>query len=176
MAEDGGEILKRLGTSREFLNEGSHYPSPFSKVLGLGYYDGPTNGLLECTPGGQVFKFDLLDNQGDPEGLDLRVFGLAQLPSTALTQLAEAYARFWSPRWPVWVPVWHFPSREDQEAMERLTEQILGQAGPVQWVIAATGDLLGEIIAAKRVTPDEVARITDWFSFLGIARQPAAKE
>ena len=162
--------------TNQTLHEGTHFPSPFSRVVALGYYDGPTNGLLECGAGGQVFKFDLLDEQANPEGLEVRVFGLALLSPSALTQLAQAYARFFTPRWPVWVPVWQFPRREDQEAMERLTDQVLQQAGPVQWVVATAGDLLGEVIAARRVTPEEASRVSDWFSFLGLARQPAEQE
>jgi hypothetical protein len=151
------------------LHEGTHFPSPFTRVLALGYHDGPTNGLLKCGRGDQIYKFDRLD------GDDVRIFALAPLPSPALEQLAEAYARYLTPHWPVWVPLWHFPTRADQEAMELLTDQVLQQAGPVEWVIA-TEDLLGESLAARSATSEEMTHVTDWFAFLGLPHEAAVKE
>jgi hypothetical protein len=155
------------------IHEGFDYPSPISRILVLGYYDGPTNGVLQCGEAGAVYKFDfvydLVDGLSSPEDrlLELRVYSLAPLPAKALTELASAYSRFWPPRWPVWVPIWHFGNKDDEEAMNRLTDQVLRQAGPVNWVVASF-DLTGTIRAAKSVTPQDLARITDWLAFLGI--------
>ncbi len=142
------------------LHEGANYPSPFTKVLALGYYDGPTEGLLQDGQGSSVYQFRML--AWEDETQDLRIFGLAPLPATAFAELAEAYARHQSPRWPVWVPF-------RQAGIEGLEQHVLGLAGPVEWVIA-TYDLLGEILAAKPAAPAEVGRITDWPSFLGLGK------
>src|SRR6266487_451287 len=97
------------------LHEGTDYRSPFTKVLALGYYDGPTNGVLQCGDGGQVYKFDLIEGPfSTEEGLwDMRVFALAPLPGSALARLAEGYSSFWAPRWPLWVPIWSFSDPAD---------------------------------------------------------------
>jgi hypothetical protein len=156
------------------LHQGTRYPSPVVKVLALGWHDGPTDGILQCEPGGAVFKFDLLDEvrQWPTEEQDLRVFSLAPLPATAVGELEAAYAPYFPLRWPVCAPVWNFPTAADRTAIDRLTDQVLQQAGPVTWVVAAC-DLLGEILAARPVTPEEVARVADWPAFLGLQRGSA---
>jgi hypothetical protein len=153
--------------SESVLHEGTNYRSPFTKVLALGYYDGPTNGLLQAGDEGPVYKFDVLDELWNPEDQDLRVFSLAPVPSNSLTELTSLYSQFLVPHWPLWVPLWDFPTKEIQQEMERVTEEALGRAGLIGWVIAST-DLLGTVHAARAVSPEEFARITDWFSFLGI--------
>ena len=152
----------------EHSKQERNFASPFTRALVLGYYDGPTEGLTECSRCGKVYKFDLL--AWDPAGQDLRVFALAPLPSTALRRLIEANARYEKPRWPLWVPLWQFPSDEDREAMKRLTEQVLREAGPAEWVIA-TYDLLGQIASSKKSTVAELSQTTDWSSFLGLGTE-----
>ena len=102
-----------------------NYPSPVTHVLALGYYDGPTHGVLRCGGDGPVYKFDLLEGPFSTEdgGWDMRVFAMAPLPASAWAQLMDACQRYWPPRWPVWVPIWHFPTAAEEEAMNRLTDQ-----------------------------------------------------
>ena len=38
------------------LHEGRNYPSPVQKILALGYYDGPTEGVLLSAPD-RVYQF-----------------------------------------------------------------------------------------------------------------------
>jgi hypothetical protein len=63
-------------------------------------------------------------------------------------------------RWPVWAVGWH-------EGLHQSIQEILKQAEPVQWVVA-TEDLQGEILRAKRIRPEELARVADWSAFLGL--------
>lgn len=144
------------------LREGARQRSPFTRILALGYYDGPTEGLLECGPGGQVFRFRLL--AWEPDTQDLRIFELAPFPATAFEELAGAFAAVEQPRWPVWVPGW-------QKEMGPATERVLAQTGPVAWVIA-TDNLRGEILAARQATAEQLAGVTDWPSFLGLTPAP----
>ena len=155
------------------LHEGTNFPSPFTRVLALGYYDGPTNGLAQCGEDGPVYKFDLLDELYNPEGLDLRAFALAPAPRNSLAELITAYSPHLSPQWPLWVPLWMLPTKEIQQAMERVTDEVLGRAGAVEWILAAA-DLLGELQAARTVRPEELSAITDWFAFLGITHAAAS--
>jgi hypothetical protein len=130
-------------------------------VLALGYYDGPTDGLLWEDQAGRAYRFEMLawdDRQ------DLRVFRLRELPASAFAQLVDRLSRCEPPRWPLWVPSW-------RAEMEPPTEEALRQAGPSVWVIAAE-DLLGEIVAAKPA-PTSAAVDADWFSFLGLVRDGA---
>jgi hypothetical protein len=135
--------------------EGVSFPSPAQKILALGYYDGPTEGLLQCDSG-RVYRFEIL--AWDSETQDVRVFSLAPIPPAAFDQLAELFARREKPRWPVWIPSWC----EDQN---KETDAVLKEAGPVEWVMA-TDDLMGTILAAKRARPEDVRAVADWRSFL----------
>ena len=47
--------------------------------------------------------------------------------------------KYAAPRWPVWWPVWRFPSDAVRESVETLANDMLGRAGPLAWVVV--GDL-----------------------------------
>ncbi len=51
------------------FSEGAPFLSPVRRVLALGYYDGPTEGLLQCEAGG-VHRFEML--AWDSETQDVR--------------------------------------------------------------------------------------------------------
>src|SRR5262249_43115712 len=152
--------------SESALHEGTNYPSPFTKVLALGYYDGPTNGLLQSGEDGSVYKFDVVDDLLISNGEDCGVFTLAPVPSTSLSELTNVYSQFLVPHWPLWTPLWSFPTKEIQQSMDRVTDEVLDRAGPVAWVLATTADLLGEILAARRVGPDALPHVPHSLSFL----------
>lgn len=124
--------------SKNGLHEGMNQPSPVSRVLALGFYDGPTEGILQLRDSGEVFRFQMLDSrtaEGSEE--EIRVFGLHPLPGDSLDRIAGLLGPFQPPRWPVWCPVWKFPSEEVKGAIDREIETILEQMGPLTWVIAA---------------------------------------
>jgi hypothetical protein len=147
-----------------YWREGANYPSPVQKVLAFGYYDGPTEGVLQCADG-QTYRFDLLT--WDQETQNLRVFGLSPLPRPAWDQLIALCASHETPRWPVWVLSWH-------EGLHQPIEDVLRQAGRMEWVFA-TEDLQGEILRVQAIRPDELAQVTDWGAFLGLAQELPAR-
>jgi hypothetical protein len=150
---------KQLSASQSW-HEGANYPSPVQKVLAFGYYDGPTEGVLQCS-NGQTYRFDLL--AWEPETQDLRLFCLSPLPAPGWEQLTTLCAAREAMRWPVWVVGWH-------EGLHQSIQESLRQAGPVEWVVA-TEDLQGEILRVKAIRPDELARVTDWSAFFGLSQE-----
>ena len=68
--------------------------SPISKIIALGFYDGPTAGALRCQVCSRAFRFNLLSwgEQGDDE-LDVGEFSLAPLPDGAFEDLVGAIVR-----------------------------------------------------------------------------------
>jgi hypothetical protein len=144
--------------------EGVDIPSPVREVLALGYYDGPTDGVLRCGDR-RVYRFELLTWEQQTQ--DLRVFALSPLPPAAWDQLIALCTCQEAPRWPVWVPSWHEGRNEPVDA-------ILQQAGPVEWVLA-TEDLHGEIPRVKAIQAGELTAITDWKAFLGLDRELPAR-
>lgn len=142
-----GEISPNLS-----WREGANYPSPVQKMLTFGWYDGPTDGVLQCRDG-RVYRFDIL--AWEPATQDLRVFALFPMTAIAwerLTALCGGDGLRW------------------QEQLRQPIEEILQQKGPVQWVVAAE-DLQREILLAKLIGPEELAGITDWGAFLGLKQE-----
>jgi hypothetical protein len=159
-------------TNGQVLHEGSSYPSPFTHLVALGWYDGPTNGLLRA--GDAVWKFDMLDEIHNPNGLDLRIFTLACMPYSAWDQLLSALSKYHTPMEPVWVPRWQFPSDADLQATNQMTDEVLSQGGPVEWVVASEC-LLTQIEASRAVTPPDLKKVSDWPSFLNLGQRISSK-
>jgi hypothetical protein len=139
------------------IYEAASPPPPAQKILALGYYDGPTSGLLKCDDG-RAYRFEIV--AWEPETQDLRVFTLASIPTTAFERLVELFARREAPRWPVWVPSWHEGVREE-------TAAILKETGSIEWAIA-TEDLRGDFVAVRRVQPTDIVGVAKWNVFLGL--------
>jgi hypothetical protein len=135
-----------------FLRVGENCPSPITRVLALGYTDGPTEGVLQFGEGGPVFRFSLIDEvrEAAPDRDDLRLFGLSGLPVGTLDELTKLLSPYLEPRWPVWVPVWRFPTEEIQNDIEGRVDSLLGPGGPVVWLLSAT-DLLGTVRLVRKV-------------------------
>jgi hypothetical protein len=66
--------------------------SPITQILALGYYDGPTNGLLRCGEDGRVYRFNLLDDDFEQ---DIRIFSLAPIDSNAMARLVKALSPYY---------------------------------------------------------------------------------
>jgi hypothetical protein len=169
---------------------------PFHRTIALGYYDGPTNGVIECANCSGEFRFDLLDVIWNAP-LDVpRIFSLAPLPEDSLDRLAAVCPQHeWPPDWstrPCWCPHWQFPLAAEQEAAHRQVQEILDLGAAPEWVVAwCVGQEERDIAAAKRLTHADSLYIQrllslcpedrppleldpserrDWFAFLGLER------
>lgn len=133
---------------------GRGYPSPVTQVIGLGYYDGVTSGVLRTT-GEAVYAFDMIDEVFDPDGNDLRRFELKPLPADAFEVITAAIGR---PEWPVWIPRWEFPTADAQAAVDEVVRNELRRASPPVWWVEAR-DIAGEVETASRAgeTPTGIA-------------------
>lgn len=138
--------------------------TPFSQILALDFYDGPTSGILQCANCSATYYFDMLDWDEDHQ---IRIFRLAMLPQGSLEQCVAVFARFEAPDWPVWVPWFRSsPSDEARDAVDRELEFILKKARPAELVVASSG--YGEkVLAAVKVPAAELIETPDWFSAEG---------
>jgi hypothetical protein len=109
-------------------------PTGARRVLILGYYDGATDGVLEADTG-DVYRFDLIDEVHNPEGCDFRTFALRPLAVGSLDRLTEIIGPHIPPTWPVWVPVWRFPSDSVRQDVEQRLDAILAEAGEIEWEV-----------------------------------------
>jgi hypothetical protein len=111
---------------------------PVTRVLILGYYDGATDGVFQCGDGGPVYRFEMTAEDRLPDGPDGRTFDLRPLPPDALDRLAVVLAPYHATQWPVWAPLWTFPSDDARRETEQAVDDILGRAGPVEWTVTTT--------------------------------------
>lgn len=128
--------------------EGNEYPSPITHIIGLGYYDGVTSGVLK-TVDGSVYNFDMTHEQYNADGPDRRAFELTPLPARAFDVIVSAIEPHISPCWPCWVPVWKFPTDETRAAVEAQIDRVLATAGNPTWRVESR-DLM-ETVSASRV-------------------------
>ena len=148
--------------------------APFSRVVGLGYNDGPTEGVAESVDHTTCYRFQLLDELPDwDEGNDLRVFSLAALPPGSLDSLLHVCPGSEHATSPVWVPIWKFDSTAAQETTEREVQRILNSAAPPDGVVATDASLT-TVIARRSVTGEDLRRVDDWLGFVGLARPRSA--
>lgn len=103
------------------------------------------------------------------EDREIRIYSLAPLASESWERLETALSPFMAPNWPMWVPVWKFPSDEDRIAVERVVDEVIGRADAPEFVVMTPG-ILDEIHEAKPISSIEVHHVHDWVSWMGWAR------
>ena len=145
--------------------------SPFSRVIVLDYYDGPTSGAVWCQNCMAAGIIDLLawDDQHH-----VRVFSLACLPEKDFGELIDACSGTGPPQWTVWVPIWKFESESARIAAERRVDEVLSRATAPTLVFASPASLQ-TILAAREVTPEELGTVEDWFAFLGLVTERTSR-
>ena len=135
-------------------------PSPFARLVATGYYDGPTEGLVECGTCGTTYSFHKLDWDDQQ---DLRVFSLAPLAPLASQGLEDLANASGAPpaKWPSWVL-----ADETSAGLAAKVDELRGSAFPEEFVVA-TEDLLREIDVWR---PVGLGPHGDWFSELALDR------
>jgi hypothetical protein len=139
------------------LSRPSKGPSPFDRVIALGWYDGPTEGLVRCGACGQVYRFDLLDSVDEDRGI--RLYSLASVPADTLDRLVDLLSPFMTPSWPMWAPLWKFPAEDNRIAVERVVDELMAKDAAPEFVIETAG-LLDEIDSVHAAQAAEAARVT----------------
>lgn len=129
---------------------GLNDPSPVSRVIAFGYYDGATDGVL-LLGDGIGYRFDLAGETHNPDRCDERRYTLRPLPAGSFEELAAVVGEHIEPRWPAWVPVWTFPSDEVRQDVERRVDAILEQADGLRWHITTSDTVRFGSVVPERV-------------------------
>jgi hypothetical protein len=119
--------------------------SPFSKIIALGYYDGPTRGVTLCSICSSGYKYDMV---AWDERQDVRVYVLAPISKEVFDEIANVLFESDPPKWPVWVPKWEFTSREKEASTNDKIEGLLRSAGKGKYVLS-TEDISRTILTVK---------------------------
>lgn len=144
---------------RSLIGSLARVPSPFSRLVATGYYDGPTEGLLECGTCATIYSFKMLDWD---HSQDLRVFALSPVSGHTLQEVERGAVAAVTPHWPVWVL-----AGPATDKIAAVVEQIRSTAAPEEFVVATT-NLLGSIEAWR---PVGLKGPVDWFRELGLTRE-----
>jgi hypothetical protein len=94
----------------------------------------------------------------------IRLFALAPLPADSIERMTEAFSPYMKPGWPMWVPIWRFPTDEERQRLDSLVDEILATAGPPRLVVS-TSDLARQIQGAKLVSAQDASHVNDWLSW-----------
>ena len=143
------------------LNKAEAVTQP-RRVIVLGWYDGPTEGLCSLASSGDYW-FRMLDEDIDPDGPNDRLFALRRLPPNSTERFIEAAGvgdRFgpdscWSP-----------PSQPAWGELEPLLDELKRSAAACEVIVR--GEQFTMLTAAWRVT--DFQDVSDWFRYLGIRR------
>ena len=100
------------------------------QVVVLDWYDGPRHGVARLAKPECEFAFDVLNERHNPDGLDLRLFRVSELPTGSLNKVLDAIRCLGTPVNKVWVPVWEFGSAEQQLQADQEIDRILSQQAP----------------------------------------------
>lgn len=157
--------------------------SPFSQMIVLGWFDGPTDGLVICGSCGRSYKFAVLASDGGSydfsawdEGHELTIFGLSEFTKEQFDIVFSALADGRTPTW----PIWFIGSHNDPEnfEMQSLSDnkalETFWQIGDPSLALAIhMGDMLTEILRARHVSLDAFLEVSGdlWFELLGYSKQ-----
>jgi len=155
----------------EHLLRTSPGPSPFAKIISLGFYDGTTFGVAQCSQCSRSYRYELV---AWDSGQDLRVFSLATLPQQSFSEVVKLLSRAGSPTWPFWsAALASEPTVSDQLDAE------LAKAESPSCVVAGR-QIDKELLLGRNLTDDARTRLpTDkgypdaegwvfWKTYLGI--------
>jgi hypothetical protein len=107
-----------------------------TRMIVLGFYDGPTEGVIQFGDGGSVYHFKQEGEEVPAAGeIDTRRYCFHPLPADALDRITAAIEPHIAPSWPFWFPIWLFPSPEIQASVDAAIEAILNEAAPAEWLV-----------------------------------------
>jgi hypothetical protein len=132
-----------------------------SRLIAFGYYDGPTEGVVELADNCGTFFFRLI--WMDIE-LETRILRLTNAPANSVDRLTTMLSDLGYPHWPIWIPIWKFVS-EDRRLMIESKVDAMFSDGPTVAVVTCN-DSLTECLAARPLDDDLASRIDDWASFM----------
>jgi hypothetical protein len=134
-----------------------------SKIIALGYFDGPVSGVVLYT-NTIAFHFNLLGCK-HIDDIDVRLFSFSPLPVDAFKRIVQVCSTLSTPSWPVWVPVWKFPSERERDRADKQVNIALETArDPV--AIAIWSGLAEKPESVKSIVGLHVEPNTDWFSLI----------
>ena len=145
--------------------------SPFDRAVVLGWYDGPTDGLVRCVACKRVYRFELLDSvDEDLAGFDSTV-SLPYQPNRGIAWSIYSHRTRPHPG-RCGYRSGSFPRKTSEPPSIEPLNDLIAQAKSPEFVVTTPG-LLEEIDESKAVSASEAGQISDWVSWMGLVRSAA---
>lgn len=137
-------------------------PSDWSprRVVVTGYYDGPTEGIIDFGDDVGVFCFEEVAFDNDRQ---IRVSKLSRVRSAQLESLIDALSSaLGPPKWPFWMPTWRFEDENVRRRLEAELDEFCATAEPTLAVL--TDDTLKKCLAMRRLDVPLPSLGSDWLA------------
>jgi hypothetical protein len=118
----------------------------------------------------RVYRFMMVDSVDEDRGV--RIYSFAPAPADAMDRLEEVLSPFMTPSWPMWVPLWRFPTETDRISVDGAVGALIARADAPEFVLTTSG-LLDEIGDVKAISASEGDQVRDWVSWMGLTRSVA---
>jgi hypothetical protein len=147
------------------LKEAKSVPSPFSRIIAFGYYDGPFEGVLVCEECAEEYVFRTAAWKHDE---DIRIYELQRVARGAFDAVLAVCSALGTPTWPVWVPRWEFPTHAQQGEADRQLGSLLTAVSNQRLFVAS--EELERLIraAAERVGESVEASLDEWLALMDL--------
>jgi hypothetical protein len=130
------------------------------RVLVTGYYDGPTEGVIDFGDAIGVYCFQAMAFDFERE---MRVLKLTRVSSERLESLVRTLSSsVGPPQWPFWVPIWNFSDESAKAAAEGELDATCA-AGETE-LAALTDDTIEKCYALRNIDEQSVPVVNDWLS------------
>lgn len=141
------------------------YParSIFGKVLSLGWYDGTTSGLAQCSRCPTVFRYDIVDWDSDQER---RMFAFSPFNAQDFERIVELLSSIEKPSWPFWFPKGEF-TLQQRESIKVEVDECLARAERPEYLLASDRRL-DVVFAIRRLSGPERDRLPTQFDGLPV--------
>ena len=137
------------------------------RVLVTGYYDGPTEGIIDLGGNVGVFCFEEVAFDNDRQ---TRVSKLSPVPVEQLESIIAALSSaLGSPKWPFWMPLWRF---EDENVRREIEAELDALCTTTEATTAVlTDDTLKKCFAVRRLDEHLPSAGSDWLALFDDVRK-----
>jgi len=150
--------------------------SPFDRNIVLGYYDGPTGGVVRCGACGKGYKYDIVAWDATQE---IRLYALCELAPGSFDAVEELLSATGTPRYPDWVILWSTPGDELRLEFETQVNTALSSAAQVAYLVLGTTPTstirvhrvnarIDELLKHRPLPNTRIDSLEDWKSYLDI--------
>lgn len=136
------------------------------QVIVFDWNDGPVSGICSLETPKCEFEFELIAERYNANDVDERIFKLSALPLGSVDKVIDLLSLLGGPLSRVWIPVWSFPSPEEQEIADNNVDAVLSLSTEMNLVLWTRN--MEEFLGIWNVPERSSSAVTDWFSILEI--------